>query len=63
MNKYELRKSLEWLCDCFKRHPHYLEDMLKECTIEVDIKYDGYYTITEEVNNLDDVVQCILKYK
>jgi len=61
--KHAQRMSFEWLCHRFKTNPHYLEWLFKECTLEVSFKYDGYYTITEELNSLDDVVQCILKYK
>lgn len=63
--KYTQRMSFEWLCHRFKTDPHYLEWLFKECTLDVSITlYDSYYkTIVVELNSLDDVVQCILKYK
>jgi hypothetical protein len=63
--KYQQRMSLECLCHRFKTNPHYIEWLLKDCTLNVEVSYyDGYYkTILVEVNSLDDVVQCILKYR
>jgi hypothetical protein len=59
------RVSLAYLCMSFKKYPNALQKVLKDCTLEVCITYyDKYYkTTVVEVDNLDDVVQCILKYR
>ena len=63
--KHTQRISFEWLCHRFKKDPQYLEWMFKECTLEVKIEINGYYKsfLFLELKSLDDVVQCILKYK
>ena len=62
--KHQIRMTFEDLCHNFKDFPHLLEYTLKEWTINVEITlyYEFYRTRVVEVNNLDDVVQCILKY-
>jgi len=63
--KHPIRMTFEALCHSFKNSPHSLEYTLKEWTINVEITlyYQLYSTHVVEVNSLDDVVQCILKYK
>lgn len=62
MHKYTQRMSFDWLCFYFKKEPQYLEWILKDCTVL--ISFTGEFgTRYVEMNNLDDVVQCILKYK
>lgn len=64
--KYTMQISFEWLCFNFKHDPRGLEYKLKYCTYEVFVSRNTKYGCGQsftEVNSLDDVIQCILKYK
>lgn len=63
--KYTLQISFEKLRADFKNNPHDLEYKLNHCTYEVFISKNAKYGVAlafMEVNSIDDVVQCILKY-
>ena len=66
MQTYTQKMSFERVCNLFKNHADTLEHILKYCTIDAEItyfKYGYFQTVVVELTSLDDVVQCILKYK